>query len=184
MFSCEYCDIFKKTFFTEHLRWLLLSSLLKWWKNSQEILSLSFFLYRSSCPKVFYKKGFLKHFSRFKGKPLCQSLYFNKVAGLRRETLLKKRLWHRFFPMNFEKPLEHILQNPCRQLLLFIARNELVFKMLAGLLSFLFGSLFYAQLFSMLMQMWYWLGGRMPLTYSTVSLFTSSNTFHSAATEF
>ena len=24
MFSCEFCDISKNTFFTEHLRWLLL----------------------------------------------------------------------------------------------------------------------------------------------------------------
>ena len=24
MFSCEFCEIFKNTFFTEHLRWLLL----------------------------------------------------------------------------------------------------------------------------------------------------------------
>ena len=35
------------------------------------------------------KKVFLK----FTGKHLCQSLFFNEVAG-RPETLLKKRLWH------------------------------------------------------------------------------------------
>ena len=34
---------------------------------------------------------------------LCQSLFFNKVAGLRPATLLKKRLWHRHFPVNFVK---------------------------------------------------------------------------------
>ena len=28
---------------------------------------------------------------------------FNKVAGLRAATLLKKRLWHRCFPVNFAK---------------------------------------------------------------------------------
>ena len=27
--------------------------------------------------------------------------FFNKVAGLRSTTLLKKRLWHRCFPVNF-----------------------------------------------------------------------------------
>ena len=32
-----------------------------------------------------------------------QSLFFNKVAGLRPATLLKKRLWHRCFPVNFVK---------------------------------------------------------------------------------
>ena len=30
-----------------------------------------------------------------------QSLFFNKVAGLRPVTLLKKRLWHRCFIVNF-----------------------------------------------------------------------------------
>ena len=34
---------------------------------------------------------------------MCQSLFFNKVAGLRPATLLKKRLWHRCFPVNFVK---------------------------------------------------------------------------------
>ena len=34
------------------------------------------------------------------GKHVCQSLFFNKVAGI---TLLKKRLWHRCFPANFVK---------------------------------------------------------------------------------
>ena len=34
------------------------------------------------------------------------SLYFNKVAGLRPATLLKKRLWHNCFPLNFVKFLK------------------------------------------------------------------------------
>ena len=33
------------------------------------------------------------------------SLFFNKVAGPRPATLLKKRLWHRRFPVNFAKLL-------------------------------------------------------------------------------
>ena len=33
----------------------------------------------------------------------CQRLFFNKVAGLRPGTLLKKSLWHRSFPVNFAK---------------------------------------------------------------------------------
>ena len=39
---------------------------------------------RSSRPEVFCKKGVLKYFAQFTGKHLCQSLFFNKVAGLRR----------------------------------------------------------------------------------------------------
>ena len=45
----------------------------------------------------------LENFAKFTGKHLCQSLFFNKVAGLRPATLLKKRLWHRCFPVNFAK---------------------------------------------------------------------------------
>ena len=48
------------------------------------------------------KKLFLE-FTKFTGKNLCQSLFFNKIAGLRPATLLKKRLWHRCFPVNFVK---------------------------------------------------------------------------------
>ena len=49
------------------------------------------------------KKGVLRNFAKFTGKHLCQSLFFDKIAGLRPATLLKKRLWHRRFPLNFAK---------------------------------------------------------------------------------
>ena len=58
---------------------------------------------RSSRPEVFCKEDFLRNFVKFTGKHLCQSLFFNKVAGLRPATLLKKRLWHRCFPVNLTK---------------------------------------------------------------------------------
>ena len=58
---------------------------------------------RIHCPEVFCKKGVLGNFGKFKGKHLCQGLFLNKVAGLRPATLLKKRLWHRRFPVNFPK---------------------------------------------------------------------------------
>ena len=48
-------------------------------------------------------KNVLKNFAKFKVKHLCQSLFFNKVAGLRSATLLKKTLWHRCFPAHFVK---------------------------------------------------------------------------------
>ena len=40
---------------------------------------------RSGCPEVFCKKGLLRNIAKFTGKHLCQILFFNNVAGLRRE---------------------------------------------------------------------------------------------------
>ena len=34
---------------------------------------------------------------------VCPSVFFNKVAGVRTATLLKKRLWPRCFPVTFAK---------------------------------------------------------------------------------
>ena len=47
-------------------------------------------IFTSSLHKVFCKKDVLKNFAKFTGKHLLQSLFFNKVAGLRPATLLKK----------------------------------------------------------------------------------------------
>ena len=67
------------------------------------------------------KKGVLKNFAKFTGKPLCQSLFFDKIAGLRPATLLKKRLRHWCFPVNFVKNLRvPCLQNTSGRLLLLI----------------------------------------------------------------
>ena len=75
-------------------------------------------------PEVFYKRSVLKNFAKFTGKYLCQSLFFNKVAGLRPATLLKKRLWHRCFPVNFAKFLgTPFLQNTSGQMLLTDVRQ-------------------------------------------------------------
>ena len=43
------------------------------------------------------KKGVLRNFAKFTGKQLCQSIFFNKIS------LLKKRPWHGWFPVNFAK---------------------------------------------------------------------------------
>ena len=45
---------------------------------------------KSNLLQMFYKTGVLKNFVNFKGKHLCRSLFFKKVAGLRLATLLKK----------------------------------------------------------------------------------------------
>ena len=43
-------------------------------------------------PEVFYEKRRSQNFAKFTGKHLCQSLFFNKDAGLKPATLLIKRL--------------------------------------------------------------------------------------------
>ena len=50
---------------------------------------------------MFCIKGILGNFAKFTGKHPLES--FNKVSSLRPATLLKKRLWHRCFPVSFEK---------------------------------------------------------------------------------
>ena len=61
------------------------------------LLSLS----RCSSLNMFCKKGVLKNFKNFSGKHLHGILFFNNITGLESETLLKKRLWHRYFPVIF-----------------------------------------------------------------------------------
>ena len=82
---------------------------------------------RNSHRRCSIKKGVLRNFTKFTGKHLCQSPFYNKVAGLRPlakrkkllfakvnacdnffgpaslkpAILLKKRLWHSCFPVNF-----------------------------------------------------------------------------------
>ena len=48
-------------------------------------------------------EGFLENFTNLIGKRLCQSLFFNEVAGLKPANLLNKRLQHKCFSVNFVK---------------------------------------------------------------------------------
>ena len=74
---------------------------------------------RSSHHRSSARKGVLGNFSKVTGKHLCQGLFYNKVAGPEPATLLKIRLWHRCFPMNFAKFLRApSLQNTSVRLLL------------------------------------------------------------------
>ena len=52
---------------------------------------------KSSHPEVFSQKGVFKNFAKFTQKHLYLSLFFHKITELRPATLLKKRLWHRYF---------------------------------------------------------------------------------------
>ena len=86
-------------------------------------MSLLLVLYRRSHQRCSIKRGVLNFFSKFTGKYVCQSLFFNKAAGLRLQpcNFIKKRLWHRCFPVNFVKFLRTpFLQNTFERLLLLL----------------------------------------------------------------
>ena len=64
-----------------------------------------FYRHRNSQNTEAATECFPKNFRKFIGKCPCQSLFFNKVAGLRPANLLKKRLQHKCLSENFVKSL-------------------------------------------------------------------------------
>ena len=86
MFWCPYC-------------WLWISKCR--WGSGYHLFDSQFM--KAVARRCSVKKSGLRNFAKFTGKHLCQSFFFNKVADLRPETLLKKRLWHRCFTLNFVK---------------------------------------------------------------------------------
>ena len=66
-------------------------------------------MYRSSRLEVVCKKGVLKNLTKFTGKHLCPSIFFNKVAGLRPATLLKKKTLAQVFSCEFCQTLRKTL---------------------------------------------------------------------------
>ena len=82
---------------------------------------------KSSHRRCSVRKGVLRNFSKFTGKHLCQSLFLIKI-GLRPATLLKKRLWHRCFPVNFVK----FLRTPFHRITLVDCLRRLHLRCLTG----------------------------------------------------
>ena len=94
-----------------------------WYKYLALFTFFSGFIIRSSHRRCSVRKV-LRNFGKFTGKHLCQSLLLNKVAGLSPATFLKKRLWHRCFPVSFVKSLRTpFLQNTSWRLLLYHHKN-------------------------------------------------------------
>ena len=136
VFSCEISENFKSTYFEEHLCTFASFSnkmMLRWYNLDEAHFFFTWYHFnectylvkvsfkkgnshlqecRSSNHRCSVRKGVLRNFTKFTGKHLCQSLFFNKVAGRRPATLLKerpwhsclkKRLWHSCFPVIFVK---------------------------------------------------------------------------------
>ena len=101
VFSCEYCKIFKNTYFEEHLP--MAASVWRH-KNIEKhlFLGIRMFLptlfeteyiwisiFRSSRWQMFFKIGALESFANYIGKHLSQSLFLIKLQTWRLVTLLK-----------------------------------------------------------------------------------------------
>ena len=56
-----------------------------------------------SRPKVFCKKDVLKNFAKFAGKHLCQTLFLNKVSGLKRIRCISTQVFSCEFCEIFKK---------------------------------------------------------------------------------
>ena len=110
-------DLIYQRLFTE-------SSILVFFTNLSFMALESCFTFRSNHRRCSLRKGALRNFAKFTGKHLCQTLFFNKVVGFRPATLLKKRLWHRGFLVNFAKFLRTLFsQNTSRRLLRYLIES-------------------------------------------------------------
>ena len=79
------------------------------WQLLKILSNLKYYcqIIRSSRPELFCKKVVLKNFAKFTEKHLCWSLFYSKVADVRPATLLKNKLRHRYFHLNFAKSLSN-----------------------------------------------------------------------------
>ena len=101
------------------------------WISWQQILFFSWICYlwlivapvfvppRNSRQRCSVNKGVSIKFKKIHKKTSVSESLFNQVVGLRSATLLKERLWHRCFPVNFAKFLRtSFLRNTSGRLLL------------------------------------------------------------------
>ena len=99
--------------------------------ETQELIpeELDMIVFRTHHQRCSIKKSVLKNFAKLTGKSMCWSFFFNKVTDLRPETLLKKRLSQRCFPVNFAIFLRTtFLQSASRRLILNFPVLETLFS--------------------------------------------------------
>ena len=58
-------------------------------------------IFSSSRPEVFCKKGALRNFAKLTGKHLRQSLFFNKIAGIKASNFIEKETLAQVFSCEF-----------------------------------------------------------------------------------
>ena len=101
MFSCEFCENFKNTFFIEHPLWLLQIRVFYYWpRNGLKLYCAIYLWYRfdiSSHPEVFLGKGILKMCSKCTGKHPCRSAISIKFEITLRHACSPVNLLHIFW---------------------------------------------------------------------------------------
>ena len=102
----KYCESYKNNFFyrTAQVGVRFFKATFFQWG----LLQLVYFVfcnYRSSNRRCFVRKGVLRNFAKFTGKHLCQSFFLTLFFFFRSQAcnFIKKRLWHRRFPVSFQK---------------------------------------------------------------------------------
>ena len=65
---------------------------------------------------MFYKKGVLEDFTKFTGKQLCQLLFLNNVAGLRRETFVFQLYWPNCYTVCETSDVDHSKMSLIKQI--------------------------------------------------------------------
>ena len=100
---------------------------------------------RSSHQRCSIQKGALRNFTKFTGKHLCQSLFFNKVAGLLEQ-------WFIIFacrPPKFLKSDSHLLKRVG-----FISFKRRILKMMKNAFYFMLKAHFVLKIFNFLPDSW------------------------------
>ena len=123
MFSCDFCEIFKNTVFTEQL-WTTASLNLKRISRSIEIRDEYFRNIcegRSGHQRSSMKKVFLKVWQNSQENTCARVSFLIKLQAWGLQLYLKKRLWPRCFAVNFVKFFRTpFLQNTSGRMLLWI----------------------------------------------------------------
>ena len=106
VFSCEFCEIFKTTFFTKHLR--KTASVLRVYYR-QAIFEVQLSAIGGSL-----KNGVLKNFGRFTEKHLYWSVFLIKLRVFKTYNFLNERLQHEwnYFEEHLRKTASGLLRFP------------------------------------------------------------------------
>ena len=115
-FFCEIFEIFKSTYFEEHLRTTASKLLFRekpHWLNKMRFINIAntFHKGRSSRPKLFCKNVVFKKLTKFTIKQLYRCLVLKNTV---RRKVINERLLHRYFSVSFANSLRiPVLKNSC-----------------------------------------------------------------------